>query len=143
MIPLSDSLYNICKQYRNSLSENQTQDEYFFVRRNGRKCSSKSAYNWFRKVIWKAGIPHGGKNHGPRLHDFRHSFSVHSLVKMTESGLDLYYSLPVLSAYLGHQSLEATDKYVRLTSEIYPDLLSEVNSICAYVFPEVWQHESN
>lgn len=54
-----------------------------------------------------------------------------------ESGLDLYYSLPILSEYLGHQSLEATEKYVRLTSEMYPGLIHDVNSICAYAFPEV------
>ncbi|HEY5587055.1 MAG TPA: hypothetical protein VIK78_21535 [Ruminiclostridium sp.] len=56
---------------------------------------------------------------------------------MSRSGLDLYYSLPILSNYLGHQSLEATDKYVRLTSEMYPELMQKVDNLCAYVFPEV------
>ena len=28
---------------------------------------------------------------------------------MSESELDLYYSLPILSTYLGHQSLDATE----------------------------------
>lgn len=74
---------------------------------------------------------------------FRHTFSVHSLKAMADSGLDLYYSLPILSEYLGHQSLEATDKYVRLVSDMYPDLLSEVNDICAYVFPEVRDHATD
>ena len=56
---------------------------------------------------------------------------------MSEAGLDLYYSLPILSKYLGHQSLEATDKYVRLTSDMYPELIKEVNNFCSYIFPEV------
>lgn len=142
MIPLSDSLVHVCKQYRNSLPEIHVTKEYFFVKLNGRKCSSKAVYDWFRKVIWNAGIHHGGRGHGPRLHDFRHTFSVHSLSAMAESGLDLYYCLPILSTYLGHQSLEATDKYVRLTSDMYPSLFSDVNSICAYVFPEVNQYET-
>ncbi len=143
MIPLSDSLVDVCKQYKNSLPRIFTPEQYFFVRRNGQKCSSKAAYNWFRKVIRRAGIPHGGKGQGPRLHDLRHTFSVHALVKMAEAGLDLYYSLPILSAYLGHQSLEATDKYVRLTSDMYPGLLCEVNSICSYVFPEVGRYAAD
>ena len=74
---------------------------------------------------------------------FRHAFSVHSLAAMAESGLDLYYSLPILSEYLGHQSLEATDKYVSLTSDMYPELLSDINGICSYAFPEVKCHETD
>jgi len=143
MVPLSNSLVQACKQYRNSLTGIHSSEGYFFVKRNGQKCSSKAIYEWFRKVIWKAGIHHGGRGQGPRLHDLRHAFSIYSLVTMAEAGLDLYYCLPVLSAYLGHQSLEATDKYVRLTSDMYPGLLSDVNSICAYVFPEVMRYETN
>lgn len=77
-----------------------------------------------------------------RLDFFRHSFSVHSLASMAESGLDLYYSLPILSKYLGHRSLDATDKYVRLTADIYPELINEMDSLCAYVFPEVHFYET-
>lgn len=143
MIPFSDSLADVCRQYRNSLQVIQCPEDYFFVKRNGRRCNPKAIYEWFRKVLWKAGISHGGKGHGPRLHDLRHVFSVHSLVAMAESGLDLYYSLPILSEYLGHQSLEATEKYVRLTSEMYPDIISDVNNICSFAFPEVDCHETH
>ncbi|WP_274541940.1 tyrosine-type recombinase/integrase [Caldibacillus thermoamylovorans] len=111
----------------------------FFTQNNGKKYASDTVYKWFRKILWKAGIPHGGKGIGPRVHDFRHSFSVHSLAEMSRKGLDLYYSLPVLSKYLGHSSLEATDKYVRLTSDMYPELMTEVNVLCSFLFPEVAQ----
>jgi len=65
------------------------------------------------------------------------------MAAMSESGLDLYYSLPILSEYLGHQSLEATEKYVRLTSEMYPGILRDANRICSYVFPEIQENEDN
>lgn len=143
MVPLTESLARVCEQYRRSLPGPCEPEHYFFVKLNGQKCSAGAIYEWFRKVLRIAGISHGGKGHGPRLHDFRHAFSVYSLVQMAKSGLDLYYSLPVLSAYLGHQSLEATDRYVRLTSDLYPDLLSDVNTICAYVFPEVGRHATD
>jgi integrase/recombinase XerD len=55
---------------------------------------------------------------------------------MAKSGLDLYYSLPLLSTFLGHKSLGATDHYVRLTAEMYPDLLKVQNGIGTYVFPK-------
>jgi integrase len=135
MIPFSESLSAVCKQYRESVSNAAHLSDYFFIKRNGRRCVCAVVYKWFRRMLCEASIPHGGKGHGPRLHDMRHTFSVHALVKMSESGLDLYYSLPVLSAYLGHQSMEATDKYVRLTSNMYPQLIHDTNNICSYIFP--------
>lgn len=143
MVPFSDSLADVLRQYRDSLQIIRDSEGYFFVKRNGYQCQAKTIYEWFRVVIRRAGISHGGKGQGPRLHDFRHVFSIHSFVAMAESGLDLYYSLPILSEYLGHQSLEATDKYVRLVSDMYPGLLSKVNNICAYAFPEVKDHAAD
>lgn len=109
----------------------------FFSDKFGRHCSSDAAYEWFRRILFRAGIPHGGRRLGPRVHDFRHTFAVHSLASMAASGLDLYYCLPILSKYLGHKSVEATETYVRLTEEMFPGIMSEMNKICAYVFPEV------
>ncbi|MFZ2463993.1 MAG: tyrosine-type recombinase/integrase [Caldibacillus thermoamylovorans] len=139
ILPLSDSLKEICIQYKKGYLSKLPTFQYFFTQNNGKKYASDTVYKWFRKILWKAGIPHGGKGIGPRVHDFRHSFSVHSLAKMSRKGLDLYYSLPVLSKYLGHSSLEATDKYVRLTSDMYPELMTEVNVLCSFLFPEVAQ----
>lgn len=137
ILPISNSLKDICVQYSKSYLSTLSSCDYFFAQKNGEKYASDTVYRWFRKILWKAGIPHGGKGIGPRVHDFRHSFSVHSLAEMSRQGLDLYYSLPVLSKYLGHSSLEATDKYVRLTSDMYPELMHEVSSLCSYLFPEV------
>lgn len=137
ILPISDSLKEICERYNELYLSTIGTCEYFFTQETGMKYSSGTIYRWFRKILWEAGIPHGGKGIGPRVHDFRHSFSVHSLAEMSRKGLDLYYSLPVLSKYLGHSSLEATDKYVRLTSDMYPELMQGVNSLCSYLFPEV------
>ncbi|QQK79914.1 tyrosine-type recombinase/integrase [Salicibibacter cibi] len=142
ILPLSDSLITICKQYNLHLSSNGSED-YFFIQWNGSRYASDTVYKWFRKILWEAGISHGGKGLGPRVHDLRHSFSVHSLAEMSRKGMDLYYSLPILSKYLGHNSLEATDKYVRLTSDMYPELIQDVNKLCSYLFPEVKPNEAH
>ncbi|MFT8709310.1 MAG: tyrosine-type recombinase/integrase [Sporolactobacillus sp.] len=135
-LPLSDSLRIICTRYQQIQITKQPKD-YFFSKVTGQKYSADTLYRWFRKILWKSGISHGGRGKGPRVHDFRHTFSVHSLAEMSRKGLDLYYSLPVLSQYLGHNSLEATDKYVRLTADMYPELMQEVNQLCSYLFPGV------
>ena len=118
-------------------------DTYFFTALNGGRCQTCTVYEHFRTVLYKAGISHKGRGTGPRLHDLRHTFCVNALLKMSEAGMDLYYSMPVLSTYVGHQSIEATNKYVRLTSEMYPNLLDKVNSIYKYVFPEIGIDDSD
>ena len=143
IIPFAESVAEVCRAYRSSLPEKALCATNFFVRRNGMPCNKKRLYDWFRKALSMAGIPHGGRGNGPRLHDVRHCFSVHSLAKMAADGTDLYYTLPILSEYLGHQSLEATEKYVRLTAEMYPGLLSKADNICAYAFPEAGFTDDN
>jgi integrase len=136
-LPLSRSLKVVLEQYAAQCRPDACGEKLFFRKRTGERCSSNTVYRKFRKVLIHAGISHGGRGKGPRVHDLRHSFSVHSLAHMADQGLDLYYCLPLLSAYLGHKSLAATDTYVRLTAEMYPQLLDEVNRICAFVFPQI------
>lgn len=145
MVPLSDSLANACKEYwkYRNLFPSIRKENRFFIKPNGSPMSRGPVYNWFRKILYAANISYGGRDHGPRLHDLRHTFSVHSLVSMSESELDLYYALPLLSTYLGHQSLEATDKYVRLTAEMYPDLIKKTSDICSSVFPVIDTNTGN
>ncbi|MTI71703.1 MAG: integrase [Firmicutes bacterium] len=142
MLPFTDSVAKVLTEYLQYREKLNTSSEFFFIKKNGDHCSRDAIYRWFRKILYRARISHGGRGYGPRLHDLRHSFSVHSLASMAEKGLDLYYSLPILSKYLGHSSLKATDKYVRLTADMYPEIMNGINSLCTYVFPEVDTHET-
>ncbi len=140
MIPISQSLAEVCREYaanRDKLPLYLAKNACFFISANGSTIRRDAVYRNFRKILKKAGIDYLGEHRGPRVHDLRHTFSVHSLVLMTESGMDMYCSLPILSTYLGHQSLQATNSYVRLTAEIYPELLKDVDVICLSVFPNV------
>jgi len=144
--PLSDTLEEVLKQYlhyRNQMPISHINDAkgYFFVSPNGTNCRQGNVYTWFRKALAISAIPHIGDHQGPRVHDLRHTFAVHSLTQMARSGLDLYYSLPLLSTFLGHKSLNATEQYVRLTVEMYPDLLKDEKGICAYIFPKTKTNE--
>jgi integrase len=145
LVPISDSLANACKDYLmyRNLFPAIRKENRFFIKPDGSPMSTYNAYKWFRRILFFANISHGGRGHGPRLHDLRHTFSVHSLVSMSESELDLYYALPILSTYLGHQSLDATDMYVRLTAEMYPDLIKKTSKICSSVFPVIDTNPGN
>ena len=45
--------------------------------------------------------------------------------------------LPVLSEYLGHESARETGVYLRMTAEVYPDVMKLVERTCSRVIPEV------
>jgi len=139
VIPFSESVSLALKDYLKYRSQRPVLKgiDHLFVHPGGGISTSDLPYKWFRKILFRSGISHAGRGGGPRMHDFRHTFSVHSLVAMCEKGVDLYYSLPILSTYLGHQSLTATDKYVRLTAEMYPSLIENVNKMCPHIFPDL------
>jgi integrase len=81
----------------------ENNENFFFQSRNGRPYSRNTIYFNFRQFLLKAGISHGGKGKGPRIHDFRHTFAVHCLKKWVENNKDLSALLPVLKTYLGHK----------------------------------------
>jgi integrase/recombinase XerD len=145
LVPISESLSQVIQDYLKARKQFPIRrlTNLVFVHPNGSSCYPTTAYRWFRKVLSNASIPFIGNHQGPHLHDLRHTFSVHSLAKMSEQGVDLYYSLPILSTYLGHSSISSTNEYVRLTSEMYPSILSKVNNICPYLFPSIYEEASN
>lgn len=148
IIPFSGSISLALNDYLKYRSQRPVHKgiDHLFVDPAGGISTSDLPYKWFRKILFRSGISHQGRGAGSRMHDLRHTFAVHSLIAMCEKGVDLYYSLPILSTYLGHQSLAATDKYVRLTAEMYPSLIENINKICPHIFPDLNKiqcHEAN
>jgi len=142
LAPLSDTLQKVLEEYvtnRNRMPLPKVRDAkgYFFVSADGNFCRAQSVYCWFRKLLAKCGIQHVGNHQGPYVHSLRHTFAVHSLMKMAEAGYDLYYTLPILSTYMGHKSIGATEQYIRLTEEMYPELLNDERKLCSFIFPKI------
>lgn len=140
LIPMSGSLKNVLMQYvgyRNKLPIKNIKDarNSFFVNTCGEPIQKVVVYNWFRKLLKKCGIPFVGSGKGPRLHDLRHTFAVHSLESQIKAGRDLYYLLPVLSVVMGHKSLSGTEAYVRLTAEVFPEISEIVGEYSSIIFP--------
>ena len=139
LVPLSEGLSNRMKIYLAQCG--YAEEEPVFQSRTGTPVRHNTVYDWYRRVLWKAGIPHQGRGKGPRLHDLRHTFAVHSLMNAVEQGMDINAFLPILCTYLGHQRLAATEKYLRLTADAYPSIMDELNRIMDPVIPEVADYE--
>ena len=144
IVPISESMYNLLVEYLHLVQTYYHDNIYVFPSRfSESSVSERSVYGYFRKVLLEAGIPHGGRGKGPRVHDFRHSFAVHSLHKMISGGMDAYAALPILATYLGHEDIGITERYLRLTADVFPEILKQVYSYCGSVIPEVKHYESN
>ena len=52
-----------------------------------------------------------------RPHDLRHSYAVHALEKMVDTGTDIYVALPLLATYMGHADITSTEYYLRFTED--------------------------
>ena len=76
----------------------------------------------FRGFLWDVGIPYRGTDFGPRVHDLRHTFICQNLRRWGEQGIPIQNMLPILSKYVGHTSISATQWYLRLAPEVYPHL---------------------
>ena len=66
----------------------------------------------------------------------RHTFAVCCLKKWVLSGTELINVLPYLAAYMGHTDFRATQYYLRLTADLYPDVISRTEAEFGYVIPE-------
>ena len=60
--------------------------------------------------------------------------AVYSFKQLTDSGLDMYVALPILSAYLGHKTIFATEKYVRLTLQMFPYIEEKFRDAAERIF---------
>ena len=74
----------------------------------------------------------------PRVHDMRHSFALHALLRWYRNGDDVQVKLPSLSAYMGHASVASTQLYltwmeplVKAASELYEEHSRPLLGTCA------------
>jgi len=137
ILPLSDSMHERMIIYSNKYNVLVNSSDKFFRTIDNREFSIDCVNYWFVKILYEAKIPYLSGGHGPRVHDLRFSFACHSLVKMEQSGMDIYVELPILSQYMGHVSIESTEYYISLTQDLFPELIKNRSKVDSKTFPEV------
>jgi integrase len=117
-LPLSASglsaLTGYLKARRKAGAPQDPQSSVFWHRRGyGYSTAGHLLYN----VIRRSGIrTKNGK--APRVHDLRHTFTVHRLTSWYRDGIQPESKLPYLSAYLGHRNINSTLVYLTMTDEL-------------------------
>ena len=136
-LPVSESLRVRLADYDAKVAALAGRRERFFPGRAGGPLTLGNVYHNFRRFLWQAGISHGGRGHGPRVHDLRHTMAVNNLRAWFAAGREVGALLPVLQTYLGHSSIADTAYYLHLTAESYPDITTRIQQAIGDVVPPV------
>ena len=135
-VPVSAGLHDRLAGYHARVA-GRTGGDWFFPGTAGRPLTIGNIDKNFRRFLWQARIPHGGRGHGPRVHDLRHTMAVNNLRSWFAGGEDVAALLPVLQTYMGHASISDTDYYLRLTAESYPHITTCIQRAYGDVVPPV------
>lgn len=133
-VVMSESLRILFLEFSDKVFYLLNDDDYIFRNCHGQRLRQESVEDIHTKILRHAGIPKN--DDGPRIHDWRHTFAVRSFKQLSDMGYDMYVSLPVLSSYLGHGTIMATEKYLRLTLDLYPELMEKYQNHIDKVFKE-------
>jgi integrase/recombinase XerD len=133
-VPVSASLRVRLTNYHAQVI-GRSDGNWFFPGTAGNPLTLGNVDKNFRRFLWQARISHGGRGHGVRVHDLRHTFVVNNLRSWFTHGHDVGALLPVLQTYLGHSSIADTAYYLRLTAETYPHITAHVQHTIGDIVP--------
>lgn len=138
-VPITEELSNKCKEYYNQVNNQYTTNEnyFFFAKDSNIKITKSQARYHFMSILKSANIPYLGKGKGPRVHDLRHTFAVHSFKQFVLAGDDLNVCMPILQTYMGHSAFDATEYYLKLTADMYPDIRKKLENTFGDIIPKI------
>jgi site-specific recombinase XerD len=129
LVPIGPQLAGVLTEYaqqRAASHPGKGKEGPFFLDRRGAAILLQTMDKTFKRLRGRAGIRRSdGARYQPRLHDLRHSFAVHRLIKWYQQGADVQRLIYHLSVYLGHVHLRHTQVYLTMT----PELLQHAGSL--------------
>ena len=122
LVPVHPTTLNALRRYgreRDSTFRHPRTPAVFVSEAGTRLEHSNVSRAFYRLSRW-TGLRGTTDRHGPRLHDFRHSFAVRTVLRWYRDGEDVDARLPLLSTFLGHGHISDTYWYL----SAIPELLS-------------------
>lgn len=108
----------------------------FFVSAAGTPVLPASVGVMFNRIWDAAGLPRRDGGARPRPYDFRHHFAYANIERWMADGIDVATTLPYLSTYMGHATVESTYYYVH-TSPDFMDAYAHITAKGGSLLPEV------
>jgi integrase/recombinase XerD len=141
LVPMHPSLTESLEQYCMAMGLIGYPEAYLFPTSDLTKpVTVKNARHKFSFILDQGRITlPGRKKHqrGPCMHCLRHVFAFKSFANAEKAGRRVDDLIPYLSIYLGHDSLKETEKYLKFSSEMFPDAMKLFDDYTAQIFPGV------
>lgn len=118
IVVMSDEMLSLYKQYNNHRQNVYPDSIYAFPNPNGDAYSNECLRKHFN-LCWKKANPNisSDKLQRVRVYDLRHRFASATLNRWLDEKRNLGVMLPYLQAYMGHDVLSSTAKYIHLLPE--------------------------
>lgn len=142
IVPVHESLFEIIEQYIEAMGLRGLPDAYLFpvsLDTDGHVAANCLSHVFYYRVLkdLRASQNLEFKQRGACIHQFRHSFALRSFRQFELSGNSSKNLVPILSIYLGHDSLNETEKYLRFSYILYPEANEKMSELSNDIFPEV------
>ena len=120
LVPLHPTTQEVMADYaqRRDRLVHQASSSCFLLNDHGRRLEISAVHRTFYDLSRQIGLRGPEDHKGPRLHDFRHRFTVRTLVEWYRSNEDIERRLPVLSTFLGHGHVADTYWYLSVEPEL-------------------------
>lgn len=137
LVPIKGSMAGLLHKYCTRRKILSVPEAYVFACDNGKPPSQSWVQRWFGVALERSGIHQARRHPGERgicPHCIRHTFVFRSF---HHSGDTFENTVPFLSAYLGHENIMETDRYLRFSYELYTEAHEKISEYTEGVFPEV------
>ena len=144
IVPMTDTLTEMLNRYCLAMNLMSSPDNFIFPGQTAKHhLSPSTAEKWFQKLLISTGIyvPPDKHSRCQCLHCVRHLFAVKSFAQAEQAGRPVNDSIPFLSVYLGHTNMMKTEKYLKFSSDMFPEHTVLFETYSDGIFPEVLYEE--
>ena len=129
LVPLHPSTCSALRSYgeRRDAHLGSRCGPYFFVAERGGRLLHQYVHPVFWRLSREMGLRGPDDHSGPRVHDFRHSFAIRTLLNWHRAGMNVEQKLPALSTYLGHSSVRDTYWYLSSCPELMHEAVQRLD----------------
>ena len=124
IVPMHESLTRILLKYCTATELLGKPEAFLFPgAKPEQHMSGGAALDRFHKILKATGIyiPPASHERGQCIHCLRHLFTIKSFAQAQQNGRSANDSVPYLSVYLGHFDMDGTEKYLKFSSDIFPE----------------------
>ena len=145
IVPMPDTLTEMLRRYCLAMNVIGDSENCVFPSKNPKKPLGQSTVRfWLKKILTDTGIYVQREAHsrGQCVHCFRHLFAIKSFAQAQQRlGRSVSASIPYLSDYLGHRSVQETERYLRFSPDMFPEHIRLFEEYSEGVFPEARDEE--